>query len=120
MTVPETNVYKMGTIILIYPIDNNLKLNTIQVYFNQSDYVFNESLTQIKSYDSSSSLNYFRVCLKVLTTRYYFNSSNQTFNISFNESGTFNLDVYMYDSKMNFVQNSTIANIQVTECNNVF
>jgi hypothetical protein len=106
----------MGTIFLIYPLSSlngNLKLNTIQVSINQSDYVFNKNLSKI----SENGSNYYRLCLKVLTTRYYFNSSNQTFSVLFNESGTFKLDIYMYDKNMNFAYNTTIANIKVGESN---
>jgi hypothetical protein len=101
----------MGTMIMIYKLDD-VKLNTIQVNASQSDYVFNnKSLTKISSNDLSS---YYRLCLKVLTTRYYYNSSNQTFNVTFNSSGTFNLDVYMYDSNKKFALNKTITGITVT------
>lgn len=109
----------MGTIFLIYPLSSpngNLKLNTIQVSINQSDYFFNKNLSKI----SPNGSNYYRLCLKVLTTRYYFNSSNQTFSVLFNESGTFNLDIYMYDKNMNFAYNTTIANIKVGESNDCF
>jgi len=101
----------MGTMIMIYKLDD-MKLNTIQVNASQSDYVFNnESLTKMSSNNLSSS--YYRLCLKVLTTRYYYNSSNQTFNVTFNFSGTFKLDVYMYDDNMKFALNKTITGITV-------
>ena len=100
----------MGTMIMIYKLDD-MKLNTIQVNASQSDYVFNnESLTKMSSNNFSS---YYRVCLKVLTTRYYYNSSNQTFSVTFNFSGTYKLDVYMYDDNMKFALNKTITGITV-------
>ena len=113
----------MGTIFLIYPLSSlngNLKLNTIQVSINQSDYVFNQSLSKISMGQTGNRSNYYRLCLKVLTTRNYFNSSNQTLSVLFNQSGTFKLDIYMYDKNMNFAYNTSIANIKVVESNDCY
>ena len=78
----------------------------IEVDLNQSDYTFNRSLSNIYTIKNNIS-SYYRLCLKVITKRYYFNSSNQTFSLTFNNSGIFNLDVYLYDSNLNFAFNST-------------
>lgn len=105
ITINENEVYNQGSLVLIEPDGENLKLNLLEVNRSQSDYVLKNNVSKLIPEESNK---FYRVCLKVLTTRYYYNSTNQTFNVWFNTSGLVKLDLYLYDNNMNFGLNQTL------------
>ena len=106
LTIAETDVYKMGSMILITPLDNNAIIKMFNVSSNTGDYEFGPAITKIKPNDTS---NFFRLCVRALTTRYYYNLTNGSTSLTFNTSGTYTLYLNTSNSQINYAKSNVFT-----------